>query len=68
MATTRFKIASPPPRRLTVAETAAKYKLSKAAAQQVARYLNYRVPLQSTSEAGVASSRAKKRGVARKAR
>ena len=70
MAMTRFKIATPPPRRLTVTQTAAKYGLSKAVAKEVARYINYHEPIRprTASETFVVRSRAKKRAVARKAR
>jgi hypothetical protein len=69
MASPKFKITTPPPRRLTVAQTAAKYGLSKTAAAEVARFINYHETIgKPASGTYVVRSRAKKRAVARKGR
>jgi hypothetical protein len=62
MAATKFRIVTPPPPALTVAQTAAKYGLSKAAAEDVARYVAGREPVRRVR------SRARKKIAARKAR
>ena len=61
MAVAKFTITIPPPPALSVAQTAAKYGLSKAAAEEIARFVTRRQPVRRIR------SRARKKISARKA-
>jgi hypothetical protein len=70
MPVTRFTITKPPPRPLSAAETAAKYKLPRAEAEAVTQYVARDIlPVRSTpSGRFVGRSKAKRKVAAKRAR